>query len=296
LFLNGSGKECLVMNSVLQCGPRRLSLDRPVVMGILNVTPDSFSDGGRYVTRDAALRQAERMVSEGAQMIDIGAESTRPGAAPVSVQEELDRLLPVVEAVARELDVVVSVDTSTPEIMIGAAALGAGFINDVRALQRPGALAAAAATGLPVCLMHMQGDPATMQQRPQYDDILAEVNAFFDERIVACVAAGIERARVVVDPGFGFGKSLAHNVGLLEHLACFRHHGPLLVGMSRKSMLGALLGGAPVDQRLYAGVAAAVIAVMNGAAIVRVHDVKATTDALAVASAVLQCRSQEKSA
>lgn len=284
------------MNSVLQCGPRRLSLDRPVVMGILNVTPDSFSDGGRYVTRDAALRQAERMVSEGAQMIDIGAESTRPGAAPVSVQEELDRLLPVVEAVARELDVVVSVDTSTPEIMIGAAALGAGFINDVRALQRPGALAAAAATGLPVCLMHMQGDPATMQQRPQYDDILAEVNAFFDERIVACVAAGIERARVVVDPGFGFGKSLAHNVGLLEHLACFRHHGPLLVGMSRKSMLGALLGGAPVDQRLYAGVAAAVIAVMNGAAIVRVHDVKATTDALAVASAVLQCRSQEKSA
>jgi dihydropteroate synthase len=261
-------------------------------MGILNVTPDSFSDGGRYVTLDAALRQAERLLSEGAQMIDVGAESTRPGADPVSVQEELDRMLPVVEAVARELDVVISIDTSTPEVITGAAALGAGFINDVRALQRPGALAAAAATGLPVCLMHMQGEPGTMQQRPHYDDVLAELDAFFDERIAACAAAGIEASRLVLDPGFGFGKSLAHNVTLLAQLAHFRDRAPLLVGMSRKSMLGLLLGGAPVDQRLHAGLAAAVIAVMNGASIVRVHDVKATADALAVAAAVLQSGSQ----
>lgn len=281
------------MNPVLQCGQRPLSLECPVVMGILNVTPDSFSDGGRYVTLDAALRQAERLLSEGAKMIDIGAESTRPGAAPVSVQEELDRLLPVVEAVARELDVVISVDTSTPEVMAGAAALGAGFINDVRALTRPGALAAAAATGLPVCLMHMQGEPGTMQQRPHYDDIFAELDAFFDERMAACKMAGIDGSRLVIDPGFGFGKSLAHNVALLDRLAHFRRYGPLLVGMSRKSMLGALLGGAPVDQRLHAGVAAAVISVMNGASIVRVHDVKATADALVVATAVLQRRSQE---
>lgn len=280
------------MSPVLQCGSRRLSLERPVIMGILNVTPDSFSDGGRYVTLDAALRQAERLLSEGAQMIDVGAESTRPGADPVSVQEELDRMLPVVEAVARELDVVISIDTSTPEVITGAAALGAGFINDVRDLQRPGALAAAAATGLPVCLMHMQGEPGTMQQRPHYDDVLAELDAFFDERIAACAAAGIEASRLVLDPGFGFGKSLAHNVTLLAQLAHFRDRAPLLVGMSRKSMLGLLLGGAPVDQRLHAGLAAAVIAVMNGASIVRVHDVKATADALAVAAAVLQSGSQ----
>ena len=281
------------MSPVLQCGARRLVLDAPVIMGILNVTPDSFSDGGRFVTREAALRQAERLYAEGARMIDIGAESTRPGAAAVSVQQELDRMLPVVEAVARELDVIISIDTSTPDVMTGAAALGAGFINDVRALQRPGALAAAAATGLPVCLMHMQGEPGTMQQRPHYDDIVAELDAFFGERIAACEAAGIDASRRVIDPGFGFGKSLPHNVALLRQLSHFRRHGPLLVGMSRKSMLGQLLGGAPVDQRLHAGIAAAVISVMNGAAIVRVHDVKATADALAVATAVLQSGGQE---
>jgi dihydropteroate synthase len=281
------------MNPVLQCGSRRLLLDGPVVMGILNVTPDSFSDGGRYASPEAALRQAERMVSEGARIIDVGAESTRPGAAPVPVQEELDRLLPVVEAVAREMDVIISIDTSTPEVMTAAAALGAGFINDVRALQRPGALAAAAATGLPVCLMHMQGEPGTMQQQPRYEDVLAELDAFFEARVSACAEAGIDAARLVMDPGFGFGKALAHNVRLLDHLAHFRRHGPLLVGLSRKSMLGSLLGGAPVDRRLHAGLAAAVIAVMKGASIVRVHDVKATTDALAVASAVLQSRYQE---
>ncbi|HQV40832.1 MAG TPA: dihydropteroate synthase [Moraxellaceae bacterium] len=283
-----------MMNPVLQCGSRSLSLERPVIMGILNVTPDSFSDGGRYSTLDAALRQAERMCQEGARMIDIGAESTRPGAAPVSVQEELDRLLPVVEAVAREIDIVISVDTSTPEAMAGAAALGAGFINDVRALQRQGALVAAAATSLPICLMHMQGDPSTMQRRPHYDDVFAELDAFFDERIAACVDAGIDASRLVIDPGFGFGKTLEHNVALLKGLAGFRRFGPVLAGLSRKSMLGALLGGAPVDQRLYAGLAAATISVINGASIVRVHDVKATADALVIATAVLQHGSQEK--
>ncbi|MBP7177905.1 MAG: dihydropteroate synthase [Moraxellaceae bacterium] len=283
-----------MMNPVLQCGSRSLSLERPVIMGILNVTPDSFSDGGRYSTLHAALRQAERMCQEGARMIDIGAESTRPGAAPVSVQEELDRLLPVVEAVAREIDIVISVDTSTPEAMAGAAALGAGFINDVRALQRPGALVAAAATSLPICLMHMQGDPSTMQRRPHYDDVFAELDAFFDERIAACVDAGIDASRLVIDPGFGFGKTLEHNVALLKGLAGFRRFGPVLAGWSRKSMLGALLGGAPVDQRLYAGLAAATISVINGASIVRVHDVKATADALVIATAVLQHGSQEK--
>lgn len=282
------------MNTALQCGQRLLHLDKPVVMGILNVTPDSFSDGGRYVALDDALRQAVRMRAEGALLIDIGAESTRPGAASVSVQEELDRMLPVVEAVAREVDAIISIDTSTPEVMTEAAARGAGLINDVRALRRPGALAAAAATGLPVCLMHMQGEPDTMQLRPQYADIFAELDAFFEERMAACAQAGIGKSRLVVDPGFGFGKSLAHNVALLDRLAHFRKWGcPVLVGMSRKSMLGALLGGAPVDQRLHASVAAAVLSVMNGAAIVRAHDVRATADALAVATAVLQHHSRE---
>ena len=283
-----------VMSSFLQCGTRPLSLDRPVVMGILNVTPDSFSDGGRYITRDSALRQAAQMQADGAQLIDIGAESTRPGATPVSLQEELDRMLPVVEAVAREVDAIISIDTSSPQVMTGAAALGAGLINDVRALQRPGALAAAASTGLPVCLMHMQGEPDTMQLQPRYENVFAQLDAFFDARIAACEAAGIGKSRLLIDPGFGFGKSLAHNVALLDGLAHFRRWGcPVLAGLSRKSMLGALLGGAPVDQRLHASVAAAVLSVMNGAAIVRVHDVKATADALAVVSAVLRHRSQE---
>lgn len=282
------------MNTVLQCGPRLLTLDHPVVMGILNVTPDSFSDGGRYISLDAALRQATQMHADGAQLIDIGAESTRPGAAAVTVQEELDRMLPVVEAVAREVDAIISIDTSSPEVMRESAARGAGLINDVRALRRPGALQAAAATGLPVCLMHMQGEPGSMQEQPRYADIVAELDAFFDERMAACERAGIDKSRLLVDPGFGFGKSLAHNVALLDRLAHFRHWGcPVLAGLSRKSMLGALLGGAPVDQRLHASVAAAVLSVMNGAAIVRVHDVKATADALAVATAVLRHRSQE---
>lgn len=271
----------------LECGSRRLDLSRPVVMGILNVTPDSFSDGGRYTGVEAAVAHARRMVAEGAGMIDVGAESTRPGAAPVSVQEELDRMLPVVERLAAELDVVISVDTSTPEVMAAAAARGAGFINDVRALRRPGALAAAAASGLPVCLMHMQGEPGSMQAQPQYADIRAEVEDFLLGRVAACEAAGIPAGRLVLDQGFGFGKTLAHNLDLMAAIPRFVALGyPLLVGVSRKSMLGALLGGAPVDQRLHAGVAAAAIAAVNGAKILRVHDVKATCDAVAVAQAL----------
>lgn len=267
--------------TLLTCGARRLDLSVPQVMGILNVTPDSFSDGGRFLGRDAALRQAEQMLAEGATLIDIGAESTRPGAAPVGVQEELDRLLPVVEAVASRLDVIISVDTSSPQAMRESAALGAGLINDVRALMRPGALAAAAASGLPVCLMHMQGEPATMQQAPGYDDVVATVGGFLLERIEACVASGLAADRIVLDPGFGFGKALRHNLQLLQRLGELRALGlPLLVGLSRKSMLGAVLDGAPVDARLHAGVAAAVLAAERGARIVRTHDVRATHDAL----------------
>lgn len=267
--------------TLLACGVRQLDLSLPQVMGILNVTPDSFSDGGRFLARDAALRHAERLCAEGATLIDIGAESTRPGAAPVSEQEELDRLLPVVEAVAARLDVIISIDSSSPAAMREAAARGAGLLNDVRALTRPGALAAAAASGLPVCLMHMQGEPGTMQQAPRYDDVTATVSAFLAKRIAACRDAGIAADRIVLDPGFGFGKTLRHNLQLLRRLEALRALGlPLLVGLSRKSMLGQALGGAPVDARLHAGIAAAVLAVERGARIVRTHDVAATRDAL----------------
>lgn len=275
--------------TVLQCGSRRLDLARPVVMGILNITPDSFSDGGRYLEPVAALDHAAHMLREGAAMIDVGAESTRPGASPVSLQEEMDRILPVVELLANKLDVVISVDTSSPEVMREAAALGAGFINDVRALRRPGALLAAAATGLPVCLMHMQGEPEGMQVGPHYADVVAEVGQFLEGRMQACVEAGIERSRIVLDPGFGFGKTLEHNLNLLRDLPRTAGLGcPVLVGVSRKSMLGALIGNAPIEDRLYAGVAAAAIAVLKGAKIVRAHDVKATCDAIAVVSALTE--------
>lgn len=271
----------------LDCGGRALDLSAPVVMGILNVTPDSFFDGGRYQERDVARRRAVEMVAEGAVIIDVGAESTRPGAATVSAQQELDRVLPVVEAIRAETDVIISVDTSTPVVMTETASRGVGLINDIRALQRPGALAAAAATGLPVCLMHMQGEPGSMQQAPQYDDVVAEVLTFLQARAAACRAAGIPDQRLLLDPGFGFGKSLAHNLALFRALDRFAAlPWPLLVGVSRKSMLGAILGGAPVDQRLFAGVAAAVMAVERGASIIRSHDVKATVDALRVVQAL----------
>ena len=257
-------------------------------MGVLNVTPDSFSDGGRFLEIGAAVEQALRMVEEGAAIVDIGGESTRPGAAEISGHEEIARVVPVIEAVASRISVPVSVDTTRPEVMRAAVGAGAAFINDVRALRRPGALEAARDCGVPVCLMHMQGEPGTMQHAPQYDDIVAEVREFLQQRIAACEAVGIPRERLVIDPGFGFGKTLEHNLALLRHLDIFRMIGlPVLAGMSRKSMIGALLGGAPVDARLYGSVAAAVIAAMNGAMLLRVHDVKATVDALAVVSGVL---------
>lgn len=250
-------------------------------MGVLNVTPDSFSDGGRYTQRDAALRQAEAMLAEGAHIIDVGAESTRPGAKPVTLAEELDRLLPVVEAIAANVDVIISVDTSTPQAMTEAARLGAGLINDVRALRREGAMAAAASTGLPVCLMHMQGEPDAMQVSPSYQHVVAEVSAFLHERIDACLRAGIRREQLICDPGFGFGKSLAHNLRLLAQFDELQALAlPLLVGVSRKSMLGQVLNGAPVMARQAAGLSAMLLAVDRGARIVRTHDVAPTVEAL----------------
>ena len=254
-------------------------------MGVLNVTPDSFSDGGRYFQLTDALRRAEAMVEEGAALIDIGGESTRPGAAPVSVQEELDRVLPVVERLARQLPVPISVDTSKPELIRAATRAGAGLINDVRALRLPGALEAAAISGLPVCLMHLRGEPATMQQEPVYADVVAEVHTFLAERIRVCESAGIPRERILVDPGFGFGKTLDHNLILLRHLDRFTDLAAgVLVGISRKSMIGALLN-APVGERLSGGLAAAVIAFWQGANVIRTHDVRETVQALCVCAA-----------
>ncbi len=260
-------------------------------MGILNTTPDSFSDGGSLyragkLDLDIALRRAEAMVAAGAALLDIGGESTRPGAAAVGEAEELERVLPLVERIAAELDAVISIDTSTPAVMREAAALGAGLINDVRALQRPGALAAAAATGLPLCLMHMQGEPGSMQSNPHYGDVLGEVNGFLSQRIDACEEAGIARERILLDPGFGFGKSLEHNLRLLRDLPQLAVHGlPLLVGLSRKSIIGKLIGR-EVDERLPASLALAVLAAERGAAIIRCHDVAATADALAMCQAL----------
>ncbi|KHN56016.1 dihydropteroate synthase [Aeromonas hydrophila] len=257
-----------------------LSLERPHVMGILNVTPDSFSDGGHFNQLERAMTHARQMVAEGATLIDIGGESTRPGAPDVSEQEELDRVIPVVERMVAELEVMISLDTSKAAVMREGCAAGAHLINDVRALLEPGALAAAAVTNVPVCLMHMQGQPRTMQAEPHYDDLLGEVRAFFDERIAACLAAGIEREQLLLDPGYGFGKTLAHNYQLLaQQEKLLDYQLPLLVGMSRKSMIGNLLG-CPVDERLAGSLACALIGMQRGARIIRVHDVRATMDAL----------------
>ena len=260
----------------------------PAVMGILNVTPDSFSDGGHFVRRDLALRQAEQMVADGAAIIDVGGESTRPGAGEVSEQQELERVMPVIEAIRAATDVPISIDTSKPGVMQAAVSAGAGLINDVRALRFPGALQAAAELQVPVCLMHMSGEPGTMQANPSYEDVVAAVAAFLEERIAACVEAGIDEDRVLVDPGFGFGKTRDHNIELLANLRQLAVRGrPLLVGISRKATLGELTGR-DVDDRVAASVAAAVIAVTNGASIVRAHDVRETVDALRIAQAVIE--------
>ena len=255
-------------------------------MGILNVTPDSFSDGGRFADPARALAEAAAMVEAGAGIVDIGGESTRPGAAAVDETAEIERVIPVVEAVSAELDVAISVDTSKPRVMRAAVAAGAAMINDVRALREPGALEVAAGLGVPVCLMHMQGEPRTMQADPQYGAVVADVLAFLGERVAACEAAGIPRGSIALDPGFGFGKTVAHNVALLRNLRQFTALGmPVLAGLSRKSTLGTLTGR-PVGERLAASVAAAAVAVMNGASILRVHDVAASVDAVRIAGAV----------
>lgn len=266
----------------------RLSIPVPGVMGILNMTPDSFSDGGHFDNPNIALRQAATMAEAGAAIIDIGGESTRPGAEEVSPQQELDRIIPIIEAIRSVTDVPVSVDTSKSLVMREAVAAGAAMINDVCALQGDGALEAAVDLQVPVCLMHMQGKPRTMQESPQYDDVVAEVALFLEQRIATCVAAGLPEELIVVDPGFGFGKSHHHNVELLANLRQLHvRNRPVLVGVSRKSTLGELTQR-EVHERMPASVAAAVIAVMNGADIVRAHDVQASVDALKVAQAVLE--------
>lgn len=278
---------------VLSCAGRSLDLSTPLVMGVINTTPDSFSDGGTLyrggqLDSELGLRRAAEMVAAGAAILDIGGESTRPGAAAVSLQEEMDRVLPLVEIIAAQLDVVISVDTSSPELMLAAASVGAGMLNDVRALQLPGALQAASATGLPVCLMHMQGAPKGMQLAPDYVDVVAQVSEFLGQRVAACESAGITSDKLLLDPGFGFGKTVAHNLQLLRDLELLVQLGlPVLVGLSRKSMIGKLLGR-DVNQRLPASLALAVLAVERGASIIRTHDVEATADAVAMAVAVYQ--------
>lgn len=260
---------------------------RPLVMGILNVTPDSFFDGGRYDSLDRAVERALSMVDEGADIIDIGGESTRPGAEPIGSHEELSRVIPVIEKLRSASDVAISVDTSTADVMDEAVRAGANLINDVRALQREGALESAARSGLPVCLMHMKGDPSNMQLNPQYDDLVLEVKQFFRARIDACRRAGIERERLILDPGFGFGKTPLHNLQLINRLGEFTELGlPLLVGLSRKSTIGKILD-VPGDDRLFGSLAGAVIAVTNGASIIRAHDVKPTREALQVTWAMM---------
>lgn len=273
---------------ILDCGGNKLDLSRPRVMGILNLTPDSFSDGGRFTDIKAAVDQAFRLAEQGAAILDIGGESTRPGAQPVSVQQELDRVLPILEAVSGELPIPVSVDTSKPEVMRAAVRAGAGMINDVGALCAEGALAAAREADVPVCLMHMQGEPRSMQTDPQYRDVVTDIKEYLAARVAACEAVGIARDRLVIDPGFGFGKTLQHNLTLLARLQAFGDLGlPVLAGISRKSMIGAITGREVAD-RLAGSIAAALLAARRGARILRVHDVAETVDALAVLDALAQ--------
>ena len=279
----------------MECAGRSLELSRPLVMGILNATPDSFSDGGRFLGVEAALVHARRMVEEGADIIDVGGESTRPGASPVSAAEEIERVVPLIRALHQELPVPISVDTGKAAVMRAAVAAGAGMINDVWALRGPGSLDAARDCEVPVCLMHMQGEPRGMQRSPCYVDVLDEVYAFLHQRVQAAEAAGIDRSRLLVDPGFGFGKTLDHNLTLMRSLDRFVGLGvALLVGVSRKRMIGQLLGEAPVDHRLYGSLAAALFAVERGARVLRVHDVKPTVDALRVLWALAETETSRR--
>jgi len=268
------------------CGKYQLTLNRPHVMAIVNVTPDSFSDGGKFSSTDLAVEHALKLIAEGADILDIGGESTRPGAAIVSLDEELKRVIPVIEVLRKSCDVPISIDTYKPEVMRQAIAAGADIVNDVRALQEPNALEVIAQSNVGVCLMHMQGNPRTMQLEPHYADVVSEVKQFLVSRMSAALAHGIVKNRILLDPGFGFGKTRAHNIALIQHLDELNVIGqPLLVGLSRKSVLGSIAGG-DEGQRLYASIAASVISAMKGAKIIRVHDVKATVDALKVVIAV----------
>ena len=272
---------------IIDCAGKPLDLSQPAIMGVLNVTPDSFSDGGNFFSVEKSLQHAQRMVDEGAAIIDVGGESTRPGAAPVSLDEELERVIPVIEALASSLSVPVSIDTRKPIVMQAAVAAGAGLINDVNALQEPGAVEMAAGLGVPVCLMHMQGIPESMQQSPDYQDVVTEVATFLQGRADACLAAGMSEQQIILDPGFGFGKTVEHNLQLLQHLEQLVSSGfPVLVGLSRKSLIGKVLG-LPVDKRLYPSMALAVLAVWKGAAIVRCHDVRETSEAIRMCHAVM---------
>lgn len=271
----------------LDCAGRALTLDRPQVMGIVNVTPDSFSDGGAHDTLEAAVAHGLRLVAEGADLLDIGGESTRPGAGEVSLEDELRRVIPVIERLAEETELPISIDTSKPEVMRAAVEAGAGMINDVYGLRRDGALEAAAALGVPVVLMHMQGEPRSMQVAPDYDDVVGDVHRFLAERIFAAEMAGIDKKRIIVDPGFGFGKNTAHNLALLAQLERFSELGmPVLVGLSRKRSIGELTGREQPLERVSGSVAAHLIAAQRGAKILRVHDVAATVDALKIWNAV----------
>ena len=273
--------------SIFICGKYQLKLNRPHVMGIVNVTPDSFSDGGKYTSTQAAVCHALTLLAEGADILDIGGESTRPGAAPVSLDEEISRVIPVIEALKGVSTVPLSIDTYKPEVMRQAIAAGADMVNDVRALQEPGALDVLVKSHVGICLMHMQGNPMTMQMSPHYEDVVIEVGQFLADRLQVCLNHGIAKNRIVLDPGFGFGKTREHNISLIQQLEKLHRIGlPLLVGLSRKSVLGAIAGG-DENQRLYASIAASVISAMKGAKIVRVHDVKATVDALKVLAAIL---------
>lgn len=270
----------------MDCGGRPLDLGRVAVMGILNLTPDSFSDGGLFLSRDQAVSHALKMADEGADIIDVGGESTRPGTLAVSVQEELDRIVPVIEALRREVEIPISIDTSKPQVMREAVSAGAGMINDVKALREENALATAAELSVPVCLMHMQGEPRSMQVNPTYKDVVVEVRDFLSARRQACLDAGVDEKKILIDPGFGFGKTLEHNLELLRNLSELKSVGaPVLVGLSRKSMIGKAIG-LPVDKRLHASVALAILAVRTGASVIRLHDVAATREAVRMVEAV----------
>ena len=275
---------------IIDCAGRLLDLSYPRIMGVLNVTPDSFSDGGDFIAPGKAIARAREMVEEGAAIIDVGGESTRPGAPPVSLEDELQRVIPVIEALHAAVSVPISIDTRKPEVMQAAVAAGAGLINDVNALQEPGAVEMAASLEVPVCLMHMQGNPETMQDTPTYNDVVDEVTAFLQARADVCMQYGISKERILLDPGFGFGKTTTHNLLLLQQLQRLVESGfPVLVGLSRKSLIGKVLG-LPVDKRLYPGVALAVLAVWKGAALVRCHDVQATREAIEMCQAVRDVR------